>query len=83
MASHATEPPLLLGLEERLAADADGIERDRLVARLRVLQQTVGREMDRGLPPEQFRRAAVVRDGCDAAAEVVPRLWAMLHQRRG
>ena len=81
--ANATEPPLLLGLEERLALDVDGAERDRLVARLRKLRQTVGRQMDRGLPPEQFRRAAVIRDGCDAAMETVPRLWAMLHRQRG
>jgi type III secretion system YseE family protein len=78
----ATEPPLLLGLEERLAQDVDGAERDRLVARLRKLRQAVGRQMDRGLPPGQFRRAAVIRDGCDAAMEIVPRLWGMLHQQR-
>ncbi len=83
MAGPPTEPPLLLGLEERLAADAGGAERDRLVARLRGLRQVVSRDMDRGLPPEAFRRAAVIRDGCDAALETVPRLWAMLHQRRG
>lgn len=83
MASFATEPPLLLGLEERLAADARGTERDRVVARLHVLRRAISRSMDQGLPPEQFRRAAVIRDGCDAALEIVPRLWTALQQRLG
>ena len=67
----------LLEIEERLAADTAGAERDALLARLDALRAAAKRDLDKGLPPAE-RWVALIA-GLDAAGLVVRRVWAYLH----
>lgn len=69
----------LLEIEERLAADASGAERDALLGRLEALRVETKRGLDRGLPPEEARRSVALLAALDAAGLVVRGVWAYLH----
>ncbi len=76
-------PPLLLEIEERLAADPPGIERDRLLHELGTSRQKVRRALAQGAPPEEFRKLSVLVDALDASERVLAALWKHLNWREG
>lgn len=69
----------LLEIEERLAADASGAERDALLARLDELRAAAKRSLDRGQPPSEAKRWTALLAALDAAGLVVRRVWTHLH----
>lgn len=71
-----SQPDLrLLDLEERLAADAAGWERDSLLARLRQARLQAKQDLDRGVPPAEYKRLMALVEACDSAIALVPQLW--------
>lgn len=79
--SSSPSAPALVALEERLAADSTGAERDALLARLERTRQRLRRQLDQGLAPDAYRRVAEAHDGCEAALSALPKLWAALQPR--
>ena len=74
------EGPRLLEIEDRLAADATGVERDAVLARLGDARNTARRNLDTGLPPAQAMRWKSLLAALDAGEAVVRRVWAHLHR---
>ena len=72
--------PRLLAIEDRLAADPTGQERDRLHHRLQQLRANARRELDRGQPPAEARRWLSLIAAVDAADIVLARLWTHLNR---
>jgi type III secretion system YseE family protein len=72
--------PRLLEIEDRLAADATGAERDAVLARLQAARAAAKRNLDRGLPPPQAMRWKSLLAALDAGEAVVRRVWAHLHR---
>lgn len=74
-----TAPMHLLEIEERLATDATGAERDALLARLEGLRAAAKRSLDKGQPPGEAKRWTALLAALDAAGLVVRRVWTHLH----
>lgn len=72
--------PRLLEVEDRLAADATGAERDAILARLGWARGEAKRNLDKGLPPAQATRWKSLLAALDAAEVVVRKVWAHLHR---
>lgn len=72
----------LLELEDRLAADPDGVERDRVLARLEALRRNARARLDKGLRPDDARVQRDLIAGIDAAEIVTRRIWAYFNRRR-
>lgn len=70
----------LLEVEDRLAADSTGAERDAILARLGRARGEAKRNLDKGLPPVQATQWSSLIAALDAAEVVVRRVWAHLHR---
>lgn len=71
----------LLSIEDSLAQDSAGAERDRIIERLRVLEREARAVLDKGVPPSQADDLRALLVALDAAQTVVSRVWSRLHQR--
>ena len=74
---------MLFDVQDRLASDTDGSERRSLENELGTLQQTLKREIDAGVPPDEFRKLNALMDAAAAATEVIANTWNMYHMRKG
>jgi hypothetical protein len=74
---------MLFDVQDRLASDIDGSERRSLENELGTLQQTLKREIDAGVPPDEFRKLNALMDAAAAATEVIANTWNMYHMRKG
>jgi type III secretion system YseE family protein len=74
----SASPLRLLDLEDRLAGDAAGWERDAILTRLRAARTAAKRQLDTGVPPELYRQLSSLIQACDAALDIVPQLWRRL-----
>lgn len=70
----------LLGLEDRLAADAAGRERDAVIARLAEVRTAAKLNLDKGLRPTDAARWIALLAALDAAEHTVRSVWAYLHR---
>ena len=75
------EAPRLLEIEDRLAADAAGVERDAVLARLGAARAAAKRNLDVGVSPDQAARWKSLLAALDAAELVVRKVWGHLHRR--
>jgi hypothetical protein len=71
-----------LAVEDALAADAEGVERDRLVRHLRTLGSEARASLDKGAKPADARLLMALIASLDAAEVVVTRVWAYFHTQR-
>ena len=65
----------LLEIQERLRADADGTQRDALLAQLAEMHQRAADAMRRGLAPAEYRQAERQAEAAQAAARIVAAAW--------
>lgn len=72
--------PRLLEIEDRLAADATGAERDAILTRLGRVRAEAKRNLDKGLLPAQAMQWKSLLAALDAAEVVVRKVWARLHR---
>lgn len=72
--------PRLLEVEDRLAADSTGAERDAILARLGRARSEAKRNLDKGLPPAQAMQWKSLLAALDAAENVVRRAWTHLQR---
>jgi hypothetical protein len=77
-----SEPPRMLGLEDRLAADPEGRERDAIVAQLHDAYRMFKQELDDGARTERYFQLAALIVAIGTATKVVPVLWANLQPRQ-
>jgi hypothetical protein len=73
--------PAMTDLGERLAADEDLSERDRVFALLRERRSTAKKSLDAGLPPEESRRVSGEVAALDAAERIIASV-SFFHQRK-
>ena len=76
-------PPVrMLGIEDRLAADPEGTERDAIVGQLHDAYRMFKRELDDGARTERYFQLAALIIAIGEATKVVPMLWADLQPRQ-
>lgn len=68
----------LLAMEDRLAGDQDKKELNGLLATLDGYLADVGKTLDAGLPPEEFRAMSKYRQALEEAKIVAERAWLFL-----
>lgn len=69
----------MLALEEQLQADSEGQFRDRLLAELEAEAQQLKRQLDRGVPPQEFQTLSRLQAALDAARLTVKVVWLNFH----
>lgn len=69
----------LLDMEEGLKKDADGTYRKEIVDQFAAFSSQIKRTMDSGLPPDEFQKWEQLRNGVDAASNVVEKVWGGMH----
>ncbi|MCP5306230.1 MAG: hypothetical protein H6953_12380 [Chromatiaceae bacterium] len=65
-----------------MKADVSGAQRDSLLHKLRARAAEVKREQDAGVSPARFGQLEILRQGLEAAAQVVAVVWHRHHPRR-
>ena len=65
--------------QQKLMEDERGVERDALLQKLADSARGVKRQMDAGVTPSEFARLDKVRQGLEAATEVVTNVWRLYH----
>jgi hypothetical protein len=65
--------------QQTLMEDERGVERDALLQKLTDSARSVKRQMDAGVTPSEFTRLDLVRQGLEAATEVVAEVWRRYH----
>lgn len=65
--------------QRKLMEDEQGRERDALLQKLADSTKGIKRQMDAGVTPSQFARLDKIRQGLEAATEVVINLWQRYH----
>jgi hypothetical protein len=73
------EKVTMLDMEQKLAGDASGAYRDKVLASLADDRAAIRRAVDAGLPPADFEQANKVLQGIDAATKAVQTLWKTAH----
>lgn len=76
-------PIEIVELDQRLAADPDGVELKRLTERLLAGKGRVVQEMDRGVGTEEYARLSSLAQAYDAGVEALPKLWASINEANG
>jgi len=69
----------MLALEEQLQADGEGQLRDRLLAELEEEAQQLKRQLDRGVPPQEFQTLSRLQDAVEAARLTIKVVWLNFH----
>ncbi len=70
-------------MEQRLAEDQDGAYRDSLCRAFRGELAKVKRQLDSGLPPDEFQQASRLTAALETAISVVERIWRVEHNGGG
>jgi len=70
----------MVDMEARLAADTSGAYRDEILNKVNGELQSVKRQIDGGLSPDDFAKANALRSALEAAGTVVPVAWAVQHK---
>lgn len=65
--------------QQKLMEDERGIERDALLHKLAENIRAIKRQMDTGVTPGEFARLDKLRQGLEAAVDVVARTWQRYH----
>ncbi len=78
-----SEEMVMLTLEEKLAADSDGVFKTQLVEQLQTALVENRRTMDAGVPPAEFARLNKLVTALEAAQTVVDGVWGRLHSPQG
>lgn len=71
------ERPTMVELEERFVKDKDKSELNKLLKELDGYLSAVKKELDRGLPPEEYRKLSRYRTALEQARDAALRGWAM------
>lgn len=75
-----TLPVEMVELESTLRTDASGSQRDALGRRLQEQLAELKRQMDAGMPPDDFAAAGKLKASLETAISLVPRVWSTLHR---
>lgn len=70
----------IIELDERLAADPNGVELKKLVERLVAGKQRVVRTMDRGVGKDEYARLTSLAQAYDSGVDALPKLWASINE---
>lgn len=65
--------------QQQLMEDDKGVKRDALLQNLADNIRGVKRQMDAGVTPAEFARLDKIRQGLEAATEVVATAWRLYH----
>lgn len=65
--------------QQQLMEDDKGVERDALLQNLADNIRRVKHQMDAGVTPAEFARLDKIRQGLEAATEVVATAWRLYH----
>lgn len=65
--------------QQQLMEDERGVERDALLEKLADSIRGIKRQMDAGVTPSEFANLNKVRQGLEAATEVVTKVWRAYH----
>lgn len=65
--------------QQQLMEDERGVERDALLEKLADSIRGIKRQMDAGVTPSEFANLNKVRQGLEAATEVVAKVWRAYH----
>ncbi len=71
----------LLDIEDILAGDGSGVERDRIIERLATLAGHARAALDKGVTPSHANNLRTLMAAIDAAQVVVSRVWSRFHER--
>ena len=71
----ANDTLVLLEMEDKLVADADGSYRDEICSRLNDCAAEVRQRLDAGLATDEFAQASKLNDAFTAAEETVVERW--------
>ena len=71
----------LLDIEDILAGDRNGVERDRIMERLATLAGHARAALDKGVAPSHANTLRSLMAATDAAQVVVSRIWSRFHER--
>ena len=77
----ADEKIRMVEMEERLAADQDGSYRDSVCAAIDGELADLKRQIDAGVPPDEFEQAAKLRSALERANAVVKLVWKLEHAK--
>lgn len=67
-------------LEDFLAEDASGVNLRRMQDELREGLHELKRQIDKGLPPEDFKTAEGMKKAYETALEVITKAWENFHR---
>lgn len=65
--------------QQKLMEDEQGVERDALLQKLADNARGIKRQIDAGVTPGEFARLDKIRQGLEAATEVVITTWRLYH----
>jgi type III secretion system YseE family protein len=74
-----SEPIALTELEEQLRADASGARKKELEDSLYAALADLRREMDAGLPPDEYQKMSTFKEGLEAAVKTLDTSWTAFH----
>lgn len=77
-----TDPTYMVDMEKSLKEDKDGSFRDQLVRQFDDELAALKRQVDRGLPPDEFEQATRLQQALTEARSVVEILWNSEHGAR-
>ena len=76
------EPVFMMGVEQRLVDDVQGVERDRILTYLRNKRAEFHRAQRYGSDPCAFKSMAAMQTALDNAIAIVEILWNVHHSAR-
>ncbi|HOB61157.1 MAG TPA: EscE/YscE/SsaE family type III secretion system needle protein co-chaperone [Candidatus Competibacteraceae bacterium] len=74
-----SSPEPWFSTQQQLMEDERGTERDALLEKLADSMRAIKRQMDAGVTPSEFATLNKVRQGLEAATEVVTKVWRAYH----
>ena len=76
-----SERTFMVDMEQQLSQDADGTYRDAVCQKLQDELAAIKKQVDAGLPPEDFDRANKVAEALQKAVGVVRLAWKLEHNK--
>lgn len=71
---------MLVEMDNKLAADADGSYRSRICDQLHQHLAAIRQQLQAGLMPEDFARADKMKEAIAAAEAIVQTAWSRIHE---
>lgn len=73
------EPGIRMRIETQLEADRTGTLKSGIAAGITEQHAAIDAELRKGVPPEEFRRLTILKQGLDAASLILERTWSYYH----